>query len=106
MYLVGDVPEWQRELAAALREVEKSVDSLVLVPDAEKAKCYVSLAHDWYEMDCEEEGVKLLIKAENICPGYFKNQINDHINTSQEFAYLLNNLALHLRSLLIEEMKK
>lgn len=105
--LLGDVPQWQKDLAVELRTMEKSLDGMIdFFPGMQKAKCYVSLAHDWYYMGADEEGQKLLVKANEVCPGYFKNEINDHMKQSPEFTKLVNNLALELRSILLQSIKK
>ncbi len=52
----------------------------------------VSMAHDWYGIHCDEEGDRLLHKAERLCPGYFKSTIHKHIKNNLDFAQLVMNL--------------
>ena len=52
----------------------------------------VCLAHDYYIMDLEEEGDRLLNMAEKIYPGYFKGPIYIHIKEEREFAFLIEQL--------------
>lgn len=97
MKLLKDVPEWQKALAGELREVEKSIDEMLpVIPPAEKAKCYVSLAYDWYSMGAIAEGQKLVWKAEHVCPGYFVNQARDHMTESATYSYIMSKIALIL----------
>lgn len=95
-----EVPEWQRELAPELRKIEKSIDDMLpAVPAAEKAKCYVCLAYDWYSMGAIAEGQKLIKKAEEICPGYFEKEARQQMADSPVYNYLMNQIAMFLKSI-------
>lgn len=103
MKLVDDVPQWQKALAGQLRDIEKSIDEMLpAIPNAEKAKCYVSLAYDWYEMGAIAEGQKLVWKAEHICPGYFENEARKQMAESPTFNFLMNKIALRLKEIVRE----
>lgn len=94
MKLLGDIPEWQKVLAQDLRAIEKSIDEMLpAVPVEERAKCYVSLAYDWYSMGAITEGQKLVWKAENVCPGYFTNQARTHMAESSTYAYIMGKIS-------------
>lgn len=95
------VPEWQKQLAPQLREIEKSIEEMIpSIPAAEKAKCYVSLAYDWYSMGANAEGQKLIKKAEAVCPGYFSKEARKQMAESPTFNYLMNNIALLLKEII------
>lgn len=103
MKLLDEVPEWQRALAADLRAIEKTIDEMLpAIPTAEKAKCYVSLAYDWYEMGATAEGQKLVWKAEHICPGYFENEARAQMAQSPTFNFLMNSIAKRLKDIVKE----
>ena len=91
--LYGDVPKEHREL---LIEVEKEVifwdAQLGKVPVQIISRAYVCLAHDFYEMGLEEEGQRLLIRAENICPGFFKDEVPRLCEEDPRFEYLVARL--------------
>lgn len=96
-----DVPEWQKELAPELRKIEQSIDDMLPgIPAAQKAKCYVSLAYDWYSMGAIAEGQKLIKKAEAICPGYFAKEARQQMAESPTYNYLMNQIALFLRDII------
>lgn len=102
MRLLGDVPKEHQELARDLREIEVAIDGMI-VPPREKAKAYVAMAHDWYSMGAEEEGHKLLLKAEKACAGYFTKEINEDTE-DEEFAYLVGRLKAEIIYLLAQEL--
>lgn len=96
-----DVPEWQKELAPELRKIEQSIDDMLPeISPAQKAKCYVSLAYDWYSMGAIAEGQNLIKKAEAICPGYFANEARKQMAESPTFNYLMNQITLFLRNII------
>jgi len=104
MKLYGDVSESDRKLAEDLEILEKKVDNGAFDPES-KAKMLTCLAHDYYLLDCEEEGYRLLNKAEQICPGYFKNVMHTQIMASDGFDLIVKNIALKLVSLTIGHLK-
>lgn len=104
--LVGDVPKEHRELAKELRDLEKFFDELSCpLPKEERARGYVAMAHDWYRMGADEEGEKLLLKANKVCPGYFKNEINDHVKESEDFALVVSGINAELKWILLHQLK-
>jgi hypothetical protein len=52
----------------------------------------VCIAHDYYSMEFDEEGDRLLRRAEKLSPGYFKGPIYDQIKKDPEFALLVHLL--------------
>lgn len=99
MNFAGDVPEAFRELAAELVETEKEIDELPNMPAHVKAKSYTLLAHDWYAMDLEEQGHKLLLKADGVYPNYFSGRIADHIIEDERYGVLVSRLTDKLLTL-------
>lgn len=100
---VVDVPKWQKVLAPQLREIEKSIDEMLpAIPPAQKAKCYVALAYDWYSMGAISEGQKLIWKAEHICPGYFENEARIQMAESPTYNMLMTNIAIFLKKIVRE----
>ena len=59
------------------------------------------MSYDWYSMDLEEEGERLLKKADKYCPGYFKGPIYSHISRDEDYAILVDGLK---RSIAIDTM--
>lgn len=96
----GDIPAEKRELAQALTDTEKQVDGDEGYPAERKAQIYVCFAHDWYQLDMEEEGNRLLLKAEKVCPGYFKGPVIQHQKEDPNFDIVIKNLTLELLYLL------
>lgn len=90
--LYGDVSEKEKKLAEGLEEHESWLDKKKDVPALIAAKMLVCLAHDWYDLAMDDEGERLLTKADKICPGYFRKAIVDQTIEDPEFAYLILNL--------------
>lgn len=101
MKLLGDVPQEHKDLAEELEQMERYFDSKHNVPLEMVAKGYVCLAHDWFALGAEEEGHRLLDKADKIYPGYFHTKASDHAKEDMDFALLIVNLRNYLNSLLI-----
>jgi hypothetical protein len=100
MKLHGDVPQEHRELASQLEEMETYFDGNLSAPLEMIAKGYVCLAHDWFSIGEEDEGHRLLGKADRVFPGYFTNKASDHADEDPDFARLMVNLRMLLNSLL------
>jgi len=92
MKLIGDVPEHHRILAASLEDAEREADNDTLMPDELKAQICVCLAHDWFDISVEEEGSRLLAKAEAYCPGYFKHKILEHTKDDAHYSIVVQNV--------------
>lgn len=101
--LFGDVSKEDKALAAALEVEELNIDKRFDMPAKTQAKCYVALAHDWYVLGVEDQGLKLLAKAEKVYPGYFKNQITLDCYASPDFEYLVRGIMAQLVSIMISK---
>lgn len=101
----GDMPDEHRSLATALLLQETIVGQDGSLSKEEKAQGYTCLAHDWYDIDLEEEGNRLLLKAEAECPGYFKTTINQQTKADSMFAFLVERLTAKIITLLAGNLK-
>lgn len=106
MKLHGDVPEEDRKLAEQLELSERDVDKVndVRCPNSRKAQAYTCLAHDWYQLGADEEGSRLLLKAESIFPGYFKGSVIKEHREGKDFNLLMENLTKELATILINNL--
>lgn len=105
MRLVGDVSEKERALAAELKELEHDVGVNSKIPMPKKAQMYVCLAHDWFQLHMEEEGNRLLLKAEKAHPTYFKTLIVEHQKADERFDSIVKNISVELVTLLLNEIE-
>lgn len=103
MKLLGDVPEEHKKLAVNLEQMEQYFDGAKVTTDI-AAKGFVCLAHDWFQIGVEDEGNRLLVKAERICPGYFKNVMVQQTLEDKEFSYLVKSLSVELAWMLINKI--
>lgn len=101
----GLTPE-QRNLAKDLAAQEVTILADPTFPKAQLAMCLVCLAHDWFQMDMEDKGFELLVKAENAYPGYFDSKFKDDIKANKNFATLAQNITIELYYLLTERLKE
>ena len=89
----GDIPEESLFLAEELKLMEHYLlqhkDELTML---NSAKGYVCIAHDYYSIDFEEEGDRLIIAADKLCPGYFKGPIYSQTNQDPYFYCLVDQL--------------
>lgn len=105
--LYGDVPQKVRDLLVQLDQAISYWDSqLGNVPTPILSKAYTCLAHDYYHIGLEEEGEKLLLRAENLTPGFFKVNVPEECKNDAEFesliGYLTTMLAGQLLATLVE----
>jgi hypothetical protein len=100
----GDLSQKQREQSVELIKFEHLVDHDAY-PIERKAQMYTCLAHDWYQLDMEEEGNRLVLKAERVCPGYFRGPVIQHQLESQDFDTVIKNLTLELLRLLTDTLR-
>lgn len=100
MKLLGDVPQEHKDLAVELEKMEKFLDSKLHMPLEMIAKGYVCVAHDWFAIGEEDEGHRLLGKADKVYPGYFDTKSADHANEDPDFNRLMVSLRKLLNSLL------
>lgn len=106
MKLLGDVPEHHRDLADALERAEKDVDEDKLLPKSRKAQIYTCLAHDWYDISVEEEGNRLLLKAEATFPGYFKDIVVQHMLEDENFQLVIGNITSELIQIMVGRLNE
>ena len=94
MRAYGDIPADHLNLIEELQNLEYWFNIHGdEISQLSSAKGFVSMAHDWYMMEIEEEGERLLKRAEKECPGYFKGPIFVHIAKDEDFAMLVAGLA-------------
>jgi hypothetical protein len=106
--LYGDIPEDHRKLAKELLELEEWFDNHPEVEPADRAKGMTCCAHDWYSMGDDDKGSELLIKANEICPGYFDNEMQVDVLKDPDFAVLvqsLHNLIFSIAKSVLEQKK-
>lgn len=104
MKLLGDVPEEHQEIAEELIEYEKTLDNDNYSVE-KKAQSCVCLAHDWYQIGMEEEGARLLKRAEEFYPGYFKKKMIQHTVESKEFDKIVKNIMIELMWMIANQLK-
>lgn len=100
------MPEQYRKLALDLEDAERETDFRGDVPKDKKAKIYTCLAHDWYDIEMEEEGNRLLLKAEKVFPGYFKELVIQHMLEDAAFEYLVKRITLDLIRMMTGQLKE
>ncbi len=100
----GDIPKADLAMVEELKNLEQwfydhgtDLEALAI------GKGMVCMAHDYYDMEMEEEGDRLLYMAEKYCPGYFTAPIYIAMEKDKNFANLVMNLR---RSMGFEIMKK
>lgn len=90
----GDIPEEHRQLVEELLDLEDYFDSKIEnIKPNERAKGFVCISHDFYQMGDDDKGSDLLIKANVVCPGYFDNEMKEHVAKSPDFAALIQSLS-------------
>ena len=89
----GDIPVEHLEVVRELVDLEIwfSANGQEIQPSL-AAKGFVSMAHDYYSMYMDEEGERLLNRANNCMPGYFKGLIHQHAKSDGVFDTILHNL--------------
>ncbi len=93
MKLYGDVPEDHHVLLRELETLEAWFkDHSDDVPILVAAKGFVCMSHDYYQIGLEEEGERMLKKANKICPSYFRGPILSHIQSDSDYAYLVGRM--------------
>lgn len=105
--LHGDVSAEDLELAEQLLEMEAETDEYAdFYGPSMCARIAICLSHDWYELGDDDKGSELLEKANKICPGYFDNEIKEHIDEDPDFAYLVESLTAKILALARSIMDK
>lgn len=105
MKLAGDVSKEDRELAEQLDLFEQDIGNDTY-PNERKAQLYACLAHDWYQMGMEEEGNRLLLKAEKVFPGYFKDTVIKHQLEDDTFDLIIKNITSELARMLVDNVSR
>lgn len=103
MKLAGDVPQEDRKLAEELEKFEREIDQDPFSGDR-KAQLYTCLAHDWFKLGAEEEGNRLLLKADQVSPGYFNKTVIQHQLEDESFDLIVKNITLELAQMLAENI--
>lgn len=62
-----------------------------ITPDM-KARGMICMAHDYYFIEMEEEGDRMIMAAERFCPGYLKETIHKHVQKDQDFGLIVEEL--------------
>jgi len=94
MNFYGDIPQNHLELLQELKNLEVWFNEHgEYVSPVAASKGFVCMAHDYYGMDMEEEGERLLYRAETCYPGYFNGPIQDQRSQDRDFDYLVANLS-------------
>lgn len=108
MKLIGDVPEEHKYLAAELEKMEKRFDEATGKgsDNSQLAKGYTCLAHDWYMMGAEEEGLRLLHKADKVFPTYFESQIIVDCLHDLEFNFIVRNITTELMFMAVSKLEE
>lgn len=101
MKLYGDVTQKAKDHSEELEIMEKSIQEAVMF-SGKKAQAYVCLASDWYDLEMEDEGERLLLKAESVYPGYFGKLILEHIKADPDFDILVRNIASELAKITVQ----
>lgn len=103
MRLLGDVSERDRKVAEQLVEFEPQIQN-GNYPKEKQAQMYVCLAHDWFQLELEEEGNRLILKAERTCPGYFKNVMMNQTLRDEAFDLVVKSLNGQMASLILHHI--
>lgn len=102
----GDIPPYHKELMEDLEEMEAYFTAnMATLPLDRIAQGYVCCAHDWYDLECEEDGERLLKLAEAVCPNYFTDYMPNQMMEDELFATLVKQLSEKLGSLLQDRKK-
>ena len=90
MNYFGDIPIEHLELVNSLRELEALVEQNAdQLPKLVLSKGETCLAYDYYFIDMEEEGERLLDKASSNSPGYFMGPVLSDMKKDPEFNLLM-----------------
>lgn len=93
MKVYGDIPADHLELLRELETLELWFNEYGSgIPKLSVAKGMTCMAHDYFKIEMEEEGERLLKNAEKHYPGYFKDPIRAHVKKDKEFAQLVKQL--------------
>lgn len=108
MRVAGDLHKQERDLSQELEVMELILDEKFkqkAMTIDRIAKGYVCIAHDWYALYCEEEGNRVLDKSEGVCPGYFKNFVQQHMAEDGFYHQIVTSLDNHLTMLMMDNLR-
>ncbi len=91
-----EMSEKDKKIALTLSNYEKLLDDDSDLPDERRAQCYVCLAHDWYHLKMGDEARRLLKKANQVFPGYFKRAMIQHTIESKDFDFIVKTLTIDM----------
>lgn len=101
--LLGDVSAEDRKLAEDLQQAEIDLGKMdMTLKSPVLAMAYACLAHDWLQIGMEEEGIRLIMKANEVSPDYFNKEFKDHIKLTPGFSAIATGISKHLLYLLQE----
>jgi len=102
MRYFGDIPASHLERAKELQSLEDWFNKQTNIPPDKAAKGLTCIAHDYYYIEFDEEGDRLLKMVEKVFPGYFTDMVYHQAIKDGEFAQLLEQLC---ESMGLETMK-
>ena len=94
MKAYGDIPKEHLELIKELEDLEAIFNTYedTFAPEL-AAKGLTAMSHDYYAMDMEEQGDRLINRAEGIFPGYFMKKIHEHTQKDKEYDKVVNQMS-------------
>lgn len=93
MKAYGDIPEADRQLVHELTILESWFYHYASdLPVLSISKGFVCMAHDYYSMWMEEEGIRLLLLVEKMCPGYFSGPMLVQAEKDGDFFNIIEGL--------------
>lgn len=87
-------------------EINKQLPSVLKMPNPDKSRCLVSLAYEYFNLDMEEEGFKLIEQCD---PQYFKGQMAEDMKNIRDFDQIVVAIMaklLHLGYIVDPKAKK
>lgn len=99
-------PQEHLALIVNLEEMEKvMLDKIPNLAPELVAQGLTCLAHDWIDIGLEEKGHQLLIKADQIYPGYHKDKMQEHMKADPDFDRLIRQMGQELIIIALSTMK-
>lgn len=105
MNLLGDVPEEHKQLAEKLVKTELEMDGLTDISVPYVAQSYFCLAHDWFNIDMEEEGFRLIKKAFSVCPQYHNKYLRAHGKENPDFIKIWDELCPYIAGMILSNAR-
>jgi hypothetical protein len=99
---VSGLPQRHLDLIAQLEVMEAMfLEQNLMRPPALVAQGLTCIAHDYAQIGLEEKAHALLLKADEICPDYHKNEIKQHMAEHPEYAQLVVSLGNELALIML-----